>query len=398
MINTFFRQIVRRQGSFVGALLPILLSACASTSTAYPKIDPAAVAADTPALQAELIEAVLTRSRRVNDIAWPILAANAELCHDMTRDAFGLTIGNDEVIQGMVSGLTRDQARTAGYYASPIVIGVSAGSPAAEAGLRPGAEPIRIGTHKIQGDMKTLIKALNEDAEARRSADPDADPLPLEAVFLQDGEDLTVSMVPVEICSATILVRETDTINASATSRTIRINRGIMSALEDDRELALVIAHELGHVAGRHVPKLQRNAAVSGLVIWGIPVAVTASVVDLTVGRVIERMTDQTTPPGRAAMTRIQNRVLGIRSFEREADYLAVYFAARAGVDLENVESVFRQFATLSARSTYGERTHPVSAERMLAIDATRQEVAAKIANGEPLIPNGWPYPVGESD
>lgn len=374
------------------------LAACAGTTTNYPRIDPAAAAARIPVIQAGVVDAVLERKAYVDDLAWPLLVANTDLCHNRRREAFGLTLGNDRTIRDLVDGLTLAQVRAIGYDAAPIVLGVSAGSPAAQAGIVSGAVPVQVGETIINGDFQALIKALGEDRKARQAAKEAGEPAePLAVIFRHGDALIEAAMQPQEICNVRVRVVENNTINASATANTLRINRGLLTYFDgDDDAVTLVIAHELGHVAGRHVPKLERNAAVSGLYVWGIPVAVGAGLVDLTLGNLLERFAGLETPPGQQAMTSIQNGVLGVRGFEREADYLSIYFAARAGADISNAENVFEQFSRISPRSTYGARSHPITPERMLALAAARAEVEAKQAAGEALIPEGWPYPVPE--
>ena len=128
--------------------------------------------------------------------------------------------------------------------------------------------------------------------------------------------------------------------------------------------------------------------------LWGIPVVGAATLFDGLFAVPLERWGGIETPPGQSGVTRLVNRTLGVRSFEREADYIGMYVAARGGVDISNAEEVFAEFAKLSPSSTSGERTHPTTPERQLALKAAREEIEAKRAAGELLIPNEWPYPV----
>jgi len=382
--------------SVVAALL-LAITACTSASTNFPRIDPADLSDDITVTQANVVEASLERYDRLNRIAWPLLTANAELCHDRQREAYGITFGNDETIRGLVDGLSLEQVQAIGYDQTIRVIGVSGGSPAFDAGLIRGAVPIKIGETVVDGQMEALETALRKDKTARAVAaktELNANPLPM--VFEQDGQRFEIALQPETICDVRLRLSETDTINASAGRRVIKINRGIMTYLSDDRDLSIVIAHELGHVAGKHVPKLTRNHWVSGRAIWGLPVRLGAGLFDLGFGGLFERFGDRETPPGRGAVSRLNNRALGLRDFEREADYLAVYFAARAGVDLDGFEALFMRLSELSARSTYGERSHPITSERKLALQLARDEVNRKREAGAPLVPEGWPFPLAD--
>ncbi|MEM9669592.1 MAG: M48 family metalloprotease [Pseudomonadota bacterium] len=382
---------------FPAVLLMAFASACVSTSTTFPTAKSEDVETQTTIVQAEVIAAALDRKARIDSLAWPLLEANAELCHARRRTAYGISFGNEKTIQTLVDGLTLEQIRAAGYDASLKVISVSEGSPAADAGLKPGAVPIKIGETAIGSGGDGLETALRKDKNARaiaEKADLTAKPLPM--VFEQDGTRFEIELHPETICDVALRVTETDAVNASAGRRVININRGIITYLEDDQDLSMVIAHELAHVAGEHTRKLTRNHFASGRFVWAVPVWLGAGLVDLGFAGVLERFAGRETPPGQDFVTRLDNRALGLRDFEREADYLAVYFVARAGLELEGIETVFERLSLLSPRSTYGQRTHPVTPERVLALRLARAEVDAKRAAGDSLVPEGWPFPLGE--
>jgi len=373
-------------------MLSIILSACATPDTDYPEFTRAEIAAGTVEAQRASIEAYLALEQRVDNIAWPLLVGNADLCHERTREGFGMTLGNATAIRDLVDGLTLAQVRAAGYDDAPIVLQVSEGSPADLAGVKPGARPVRIGDEEIDASMETLFKAVNAYKDSQKDGDERA---PLSAVFEQDGRLHEVEMSMETFCDIPVSVASTDVINASASGSSVRIYRGLLNYFPDnDEAIGVIVGHEIGHVIGRHVPKQRRNSMVSGFALWGLPVTLGASLVDSLIAGPLERWAGVETPPGAAGVARLTNRALGTRSFEQEADYLGLYIAARGGVDISNAEEVFKGFAKVSPRSTYGNRSHPVTPQRVLAVQATRAEIKAKQARAEALIPNGWPYPV----
>jgi len=331
-------------------MLSIILSACATPDTDYPEFTRAEIAAGTVEAQRASIEAYLALEQRVDNIAWPLLVGNADLCHERTREAADL------------------------------------------AGVKPGARPVRIGDEEIDASMETLFKAVNAYKDSQKDGDERA---PLSAVFEQDGRLHEVEMSMETFCDIPVSVASTDVINASASGSSVRIYRGLLNYFPDnDEAIGVIVGHEIGHVIGRHVPKQRRNSMVSGFALWGLPVTLGASLVDSLIAGPLERWAGVETPPGAAGVARLTNRALGTRSFEQEADYLGLYIAARGGVDISNAEEVFKGFAKVSPRSTYGNRSHPVTPQRVLAVQATRAEIKAKQARAEALIPNGWPYPV----
>jgi predicted Zn-dependent protease len=74
-------------------------------------------------------------------------------------------------------------------------------------------------------------------------------------------------------------------------------------------------------------------------------------------------------------------------TLEREADYVGMYFAARAGYDTSNSLNFWRRFAADYPGSTYTRFSHPGSPERALNISATSEEIASKRASQLALKP-----------
>lgn len=377
-----------------------LLGACATPVTDYPEFTKAEIDATTVAAQRSTIEAYLAYEQRVDDIAWPLLVGNRDLCFERTREGFGMTLGNSEAVRDLVDGFTLKQVRAAGYDDGPAVLSVAAGSPAGQAGIKPGARPIRVGDDDIDGSMSKLISAFKVYKELQTKADEadgalDVIRKPLRITFEQNGETLEAALELETYCDIPVSVNHTNTINASATATSVSINRGLLNYFpENDAAVGVILGHEIGHIIGNHVPKQRRNALASGYAIWGLPVGLGASLVDGLISGPLEKWAGVETPPGAAGLTRLRNSALGVRSFEQEADYLGLYVAARGGLDISKAEEVFEGFAKVSPRSTYGNRSHPVTPQRVLAVQATRAEIEAKLAAGEDMIPNGWPYPV----
>ena len=403
MASFFHAGLGRKSNWLAGVAAFVGLAACATPSTSFPVIPEAQVQAAALIDQRASVEARLDRLARVQAIAWPLLVENVGLCHERRADRFGISIGNDRTIRSLADGFTLEQVNAIGYDASPVVLNVSAGSPAALAGIVRGSVPVRVGGTEINGEMKALNGALADFTELRekakeadRSDAEGASELPvLPVVFRQpDGSELEADLAPETVCSIPINVSERDAVNANTGGTSVNMFRGLLTYMQNDDDVAIVVAHEIGHVIGRHVPKQRRNSYTSGMVVWGVPLALGASIFDGFFGSALERWAGVETPPGQAGMTRVLNGVLGTRSFEREADYIGMYVAARGGVDISNAENVFAAFSKLSPTSTYGVRTHPTTPERQLAIKAAREEIEAKRAAGELLIPNDWPFPV----
>jgi Zn-dependent protease with chaperone function len=157
-------------------------------------------------------------------------------------------------------------------------------------------------------------------------------------------------------------------VNAFADGKGIYIYPQLLDVAATDDELALVIAHELGHNVMKHVQKKTGNAVLGALLGAAISAA---TKVDVT----------------RAAQS-VGGQMFS-QEFEAEADYVGTYFAALAGYDYRNAAAVMRKLGAISPAMISHGSSHPPTAERFVAIQAAAAEIAAKLGRREPLVPNG---------
>ena len=73
--------------------------------------------------------------------------------------------------------------------------------------------------------------------------------------------------------------------------------------------------------------------------------------------------------------------------FEREADYVGAYYAARAGYDLVGAEEFWRSYSLENPDSIRAATTHPVTSVRFVQIQKVVAEIADKRRRNVPLIP-----------
>jgi beta-barrel assembly-enhancing protease len=132
-----------------------------------------------------------------------------------------------------------------------------------------------------------------------------------------------------------------------------------------------VLGHEMAHNAMRHRDRLAastRLARAGGLIGSVLIGAVTGVGVDLY---------------SLAARGTKETRL----TLEREADYVGMYFAARAGYDVSRAMPFWRRFAADYPAATYTRSSHPGSPERALNIAATADEIASKRSSQLALTP-----------
>jgi len=82
--------------------------------------------------------------------------------------------------------------------------------------------------------------------------------------------------------------------------------------------------------------------------------------------------------------------VIYSKQFEREADYLGTYIAARGGYDISDAAEIWRRMAVEfpNAISETFLATHPSTPERFLIIEKTVKEIKEKKLKGEPILPS----------
>src|SRR5262249_54829491 len=140
--------------------------------------------------------------------------------------------------------------------------------------------------------------------------------------------------------------------------------------------LAYVLGHEMAHNVLAHLDRRKSNATVGALV---------GALVDigLLVGGGVDTqgaLTQSAASVGRRAYS---------QEFEREADYMSLYFMAKAGFDATKAPDMPRKFSAVDpqlTQSSYG-ASHPSTPERAANLELAMQEVAEKIIRHEPLVP-----------
>ena len=162
-----------------------------------------------------------------------------------------------------------------------------------------------------------------------------------------------------------IKVVDTDEVNAFALpGGYLYVNRGLISIAATESELAGVVAHEIGHVAGRHGAKaLTRQLGFE--IILGMISGRNASGVRRAASQL-------------AGVGGILSMLHYSRQAEREADALAVVNLREAGYDPRGVATFFEKLLEINDRepgalaSLFA--THPPSRER---VENTRKQIAA---------------------
>ncbi len=166
-------------------------------------------------------------------------------------------------------------------------------------------------------------------------------------------------------------VIESDQINAfAAPGGYIYFYTGLLREMDNEAEMAAVMAHEISHVVGRH--SMKRIQAVIGF----------SAVYSLVFGD--EGASD------------VMNLAIGVgmnllfadysRDNEREADEYGIHYMVRAGYDPQGAVGMFEKLASLGGGGEYGvfeklAASHPETQERI-------RNARAQITRMQPLPPN----------
>ena len=142
----------------------------------------------------------------------------------------------------------------------------------------------------------------------------------------------------------------------------IFVNSGLVLLVENEDELAGVIAHEIGHSVARHVAKRSEKGQKISLAALG---AILAGI--LMGGQAAGAIATTTVAASQAALLKFS------REDEDEADYLGLKFMERAGYDpmgmITMMKKLSREEGPAAGKPPAYLLTHPAAEERMASLE-----------------------------
>jgi hypothetical protein len=352
-------ELMRKQ--FWGTLgvfcLGVLVVGC-GTTTKRIDVDDAAAAAEVEKQRQLYVSSQARDQRRVQELAGPLLTANADLCGEDIRPYLGMTSAN---VEYWPKEYRNAAAAVMGVGERVQVLEVIPDGPADAAGLNEGDILLRIaGKHVPTGKKATKKTAelLEEELEIG---------VPATFAVERGGVPVEVEVTPAAACSYYVVLTGGEEVNAYADGTSVFITRGMMRFAETDSELVTVIAHELAHNAMGHIDKKTGNYVLGS--IFDVLAAAYGINTQGAFGNAAAQAYSQ--------------------DFEAEADYVGLYAMAKAGYNFSEAPTIWRRMGAYSGsiESQYG-ASHPGTAERFLALDTAVQEVIQKQESGRPLIPD----------
>ncbi len=338
-------------------LLVAALFACAKPSTMPSDLSPnPSPAADPVAIEQDFrAEAAVTREgrmQRLEDAALPLLRHGTALCGDEVPH-YGFRYASLDEYEDAAE---RDAySKLFGVLRQPTVIGVTRGGAAERAGLRPGDAIVALDGRRVSpagAGLDEIFRRLRFGMAGR-------------SVLVRRGEaDVPLEITPEPACDFPLELSSSGEINAAAWGRTITVNTGLMRFIESDRWLQFVIAHEMAHNTMRHLDQMIERTKLDEMRGY--------------VRDAVEEAAGGVKPLGKFSQDQ-----------ECEADYVGMYYLARAGIDTHGVAGLWRRMAAenpdgIPRRSN---ATHPSYPDRFLHLEAVHDEIVRKLEAGDLLFP-----------
>jgi predicted Zn-dependent protease len=146
----------------------------------------------------------------------------------------------------------------------------------------------------------------------------------------------------------------------------IGVHTGLLTAAENESEVASVLGHEIGHVTQRHIARMiatQQQMQLPGMIALAAALLIGASRPDLAAGAAAA-----------AQASMLQTQLSYSRDFEREADRVGFQTLAAAGFDVHAMPTFFEKMQRQSRLADDGLvpsylRTHPMTVERIADIE-----------------------------
>lgn len=339
-------------------VLILILTGCSGPTLRTPQVDSAVMERER-AIQMEMAERLSRDSQiRVQRVLSPLTRAGVDLCGQRTAFIAGF---EDKVVYQDADPVGVNIARNVWGISDqgPTIVDVAPGGSAEKAGLTVGDVILSV-NGQIAGNGRDAVAMLKKHmAPARETGSA------LALKVDRSGVTHEVTVLPERKCDTPSGIIIDDTVNAFAKPEGIWVTTGMLKFVNGDDELAVVLGHEMAHHILDHLSKQERNR------FWGA-----------LLGGMF----------GAARLGAQQASLVHSQDFEKEADVMGLYLAARAGFDVSQAPQLWRRMAVSHPAAIHAQGgTHPSTVERFALMDAVVAEIAAKKAAGLPLVPEMKP-------
>ena len=327
----------------------LLCAACAPVSK-LPPLPADEIKAEQRKQQIAQLRSYLGQLSRLDNVAFQLRVANRDDCEDRAWAQIGLIAGTVASLPRKFRSFSHEALAVSWTHAT--VLSIADNSPAAAAG-------IKIGDHGTAGWIGGYVRNSGER--------------PIQVLIRRDGIDEMRAVIPVIACTIPIELQVDSSINAFTTDDRIVVSSSILRAARTDAQLALVVGHELAHANLGHLNKRRANAVIG----W---IGGAAADAGIMLGGM------STYGAFSRPLTQAGARAFSV-AFEREADYVGAYYAARAGYDLTGSEEIWRTFSLEDPDSIRLTTDHPITPVRFVQMQKVIDEIGNKKRRNLPLDP-----------
>lgn len=338
----------------------LLCAACGPISK-LPPLPSEQVEAEQRKQQIDQIRDYFAQLSRLHNVAFRLRVANRDDCKDWAWAQIGLDAGTVTSLPRKYRSFTHEALSISWTQAT--VLSIADTSPADAAGIKPGDHLLTFNNEPVpRSETAKWIGGFVRNNGER----------PIQILVRRDGVDEMHKVTPVKACAIPIELRSESSPNAFATKSGIVIHSSILRMARTDAQLALVVGHELAHANLGHLDKQQVNQIFG----WASGAVIDAGLMlgGISTGGAFTR-----------EFTRAGQRAFSV-SFEREADYVGAYYAARAGYNLSGAEEFWRALSMEDPDSIRIAVTHPITPVRFVQMQKVAAEIADKQRRNVPLI------------
>ena len=339
----------------------VLSASCAPISR-LPPLPADEIKAEQRKQQIVQLRSYLAQLSRLDNVAFQLRVANRDHCEARAWAQIGVVAGTVPSLPRKFRSFSHEALSVSWTQAT--VLAVADNSPAAVAGIKTGDR---------------LLTFNNEPVPRHGTADwiggyvRSNGVRPIQVLTRRDGVDEMRMVVPVIACAIPVELHVDSDVNAFTTDDRIVVSSSILRIARTDAQLALVVAHELAHANLGHLNKRRTNVVIG----WIGGAAADAGIMlgGMSTHGAFSR-----------AFAQAGARAFSV-AFEREADYVGAYYAARAGYDLAGCEEIWRAFSLEDPDSIRLTTDHPITPVRFVQMQKAVDEIESKKRHNLPLIP-----------
>jgi PDZ domain len=338
-----------------------LCTGCVGPVSQLPAIPVAAVVAEERTQEVAQIRDFYGKLARLDTVAFRIRLANREFCQHATPQ-IGLYAAAVPSLPRPYRSFVNEAINVS--WTKATAISVVPGSPADSAGIKAGDRIMSFDAQTVPARHTSrwigayLVRHGGE---------------PLRLTLRRGGVARTVTVAPVMACATPVELVPADDAKAVTTDDKIVIGTTVVALARTDAQLAVVVGRELALVNLDRSKKQQAGTllgAAGGTLLDG-----TFLLSGMYTGGIFTKKFEM-----------FGAHTTGIE-FEREADYLGAYYAARAGYDVSGAEEIWRAIGQAPADSIRLDSARPIPPQRFLEMRAVAVEIADKQRRRLPLLP-----------